>query len=131
MSNSAASSTSSAVTNGNTDALKTSVYSQFPSISSFSSPEEVLRLQNLITENAQLKLTLEKVNNSMRAFYNNSLQWHEKMNNMKQQLSNCHKEIQMLRDTNIDLLEKQLLSSFEVIDHQPPSDKSTDEVDNF
>ncbi|TMW41941.1 hypothetical protein DOY81_012978 [Sarcophaga bullata] len=39
----------------NADVLKTSVYSQFPSISMHSSAEEVVKLQNMVTENLQLK----------------------------------------------------------------------------
>lgn len=44
--------------------------------------------------------TLQKVNNTMKLFYNNSMQWKEKMNQMesqyKQQLNECQSQIEMV-----------------------------------
>uniref|UniRef100_A0A1L8EJ38 Putative polyubiquitin binding domain of nemo n=4 Tax=Haematobia irritans TaxID=7368 RepID=A0A1L8EJ38_HAEIR len=91
----------------NGDVLKTSVYSQFPSISMQASAGDVLKLQNLLTDYMQLKTTLEKVNNTMQLFYKNSLEWKEKMNTMeshyKQQLNDCQNQIEALRSENIKL----------------------------
>ncbi|XP_061396454.1 NF-kappa-B essential modulator [Musca vetustissima] len=91
----------------NADALKSSVYSQFPSISMQASAEDVMKLQTMCNEYMQLKSTLEKVNNTMSLFYKNSLEWKEKMNNMedhyKQQLNDCQNQIEALRAENLQL----------------------------
>uniref|UniRef100_A0A1I8Q7E0 Uncharacterized protein n=1 Tax=Stomoxys calcitrans TaxID=35570 RepID=A0A1I8Q7E0_STOCA len=91
----------------NADILKSSVYSQFPSISMQASAEDVVKLQTMFTEYVQLKTTLEKVNNTMKLFYTNSLEWKEKMNTMeshyKQQLNVCQNQIEALRTENLQL----------------------------
>ncbi|XP_005179872.1 NF-kappa-B essential modulator isoform X2 [Musca domestica] len=91
----------------NADALKSSVYSQFPSISMKASPEDVMKLQTMCNEYVQLKSTLEKVHNTMSLFYKNSLEWKEKMNIMenhyKEQLSDCQNQIEALRAENLQL----------------------------
>ncbi|XP_073847817.1 NF-kappa-B essential modulator kenny [Musca autumnalis] len=91
----------------NADALKSSVFSQFPSISMQASAEDVMKLQTMCNEYMQLKATLEKVNNTMSLFYKNSLEWKEKMNTMenhyKQQLNDCQNQIEALRVENMQL----------------------------
>ncbi|XP_065368370.1 NF-kappa-B essential modulator isoform X2 [Calliphora vicina] len=91
----------------NADVLKTSVYSQFPSISMEACAEDVVKLQNMVTEYSQLKTTIKKANNTMKQFYNNSLQWKEKMKTMeekyKNRLDGCQREIEVLRKQNQEL----------------------------
>ncbi|XP_037822939.1 NF-kappa-B essential modulator isoform X2 [Lucilia sericata] len=88
----------------NADVLKTSVYSQFPSISMEACAEDVVKLQNMVSEYSVLKNTIKKANITMKQFYNSSLQWKEKMRTMeeeyKQKLNKCHEEIDVLRKQN-------------------------------
>ncbi|XP_023307103.2 NF-kappa-B essential modulator isoform X1 [Lucilia cuprina] len=87
----------------NADVLKTSVYSQFPSISMEACAEDVVKLQNMVSEYTVLKNTIKKANMTMKQFYNSSLQWKEKMKTMEEEVDKCHKEIDMLRKHNQEL----------------------------
>ncbi|XP_055848740.1 uncharacterized protein LOC129913825 isoform X4 [Episyrphus balteatus] len=60
----------------NSDVLKASVYSQFPSICSMSAcPEDVVKLQNMMSEYMELKKTLLNTNITMKQLYDQTQKW--------------------------------------------------------
>ncbi|KAL9917964.1 NF-kappa-B essential modulator kenny isoform 1-T8 [Glossina fuscipes fuscipes] len=91
----------------NVDVLKTSVYSQFPSISMQASAEDIVKLQNLLTEHTQLQTTLTKFTNTLQQYHRSTLQFkEERQKNEKrysEQLQECQKQIQQLQDENTRL----------------------------
>uniref|UniRef100_A0A1A9V210 CCHC NOA-type domain-containing protein n=1 Tax=Glossina austeni TaxID=7395 RepID=A0A1A9V210_GLOAU len=88
----------------NVDVLKTSVYSQFPSISMQASAEDIVKLQNLLTEHTQLQSTLTKFTNTLQQYHRSTLQFkEERQKNEKrysEQLQECQKQIQQLQEEN-------------------------------
>uniref|UniRef100_A0A1A9ZAR8 CCHC NOA-type domain-containing protein n=1 Tax=Glossina pallidipes TaxID=7398 RepID=A0A1A9ZAR8_GLOPL len=91
----------------NVDVLKTSVYSQFPSISMQASAEDIVKLQNLLTEHTQLQSTLTKFTNTLQQYHRSTLQFKdERQKNEKrysEQLQECQKQIQQLQEENTRL----------------------------
>ncbi|KAH8236272.1 hypothetical protein KR038_010172 [Drosophila bunnanda] len=87
------------------DVLKSSIYSQFPSLCSMqASAEDVVKLQNMMTEHFNLKTTLDKVNNTMLNYYKVTQQWRqegaEREQQCKQQLLECQELVVSLRSEN-------------------------------
>ncbi|XP_068146664.1 NF-kappa-B essential modulator [Drosophila tropicalis] len=94
----------------NSSVLKTSVYSQFPSLTSMEAcAEDVVKLQNLITEHDALKKTLLKVNSTMENYYKISqerykeaaareLRYQEQAQSLNEQIAQLRKENQQLKD---------------------------------
>ncbi|KAM7341938.1 NF-kappa-B essential modulator kenny isoform 2-T4 [Cochliomyia hominivorax] len=97
------------------DILKTSVYSQFPSISMEASPEDILKLQNMVIEYNELKNTIKSSNNTMKKFYQKSLNWKQKLDANEEELDNLRKEIKMLRKQSQDM-EKNFKDQIEAIE---------------
>uniref|UniRef100_A0A1A9WJX5 CC2-LZ domain-containing protein n=1 Tax=Glossina brevipalpis TaxID=37001 RepID=A0A1A9WJX5_9MUSC len=91
----------------NVDVLKTSVYSQFPSISMQASAEDIVKLQNLLTEHTQLQTTLAKFTNTMQQYHRSTLQYKEERQKAEkrcnEQLKECQKQIQQLQNENAHL----------------------------
>ncbi|XP_020814920.1 NF-kappa-B essential modulator isoform X2 [Drosophila serrata] len=90
------------------DVLKSSVYSQFPSLCSMqASAEDVVKLQNMMTEYLTLKNTLDKVNNTMLNYHKLTQQWRqeaaEREQQCKQQLLECQQQVISLRAENQQL----------------------------
>ncbi|KAH8253141.1 hypothetical protein KR032_003683 [Drosophila birchii] len=90
------------------DVLKSSVYSQFPSLCSMqASAEDVVKLQNMMTEYLTLKTTLDKVNNTMLNYHKLTQQWRqeaaEREQQCKQQLLECQDQVISLRAENQQL----------------------------
>uniref|UniRef100_B4MP98 GK21648 n=1 Tax=Drosophila willistoni TaxID=7260 RepID=B4MP98_DROWI len=94
----------------NSSVLKTSVYSQFPTLTSLEScAEDVVKLQNLITEHDALKKTLLKVNATMEEYYKISqerykesaareLRYQEQAKSLNEQIEQLRQENQQLKD---------------------------------
>ncbi|XP_017022411.1 NF-kappa-B essential modulator isoform X2 [Drosophila kikkawai] len=90
------------------DVLKSSVYSQFPSLCSLqASAEDVVKLQNMMTEYLTLKTTLDKVNNTMLNYHKLTQQWRQEAadreQQCKQQLLECQEQVISLRAENQQL----------------------------
>ncbi|XP_037940929.1 NF-kappa-B essential modulator [Teleopsis dalmanni] len=95
----------------NADVLKTSVYSQFPSLCSMEAcAEDVVKLQNMMSEYVELKHTLSKVSLTMKQYYERTTIWKEQMQRTeteyKQLLEECHNQIAILRNENLELKEE-------------------------
>ncbi|XP_033155775.1 NF-kappa-B essential modulator isoform X2 [Drosophila mauritiana] len=87
------------------DVLKNSVYSQFPSLCSLQgSAEEVVKLQNLMTEYLALKSTLDKVNQTMLNYHKLTQKWRQEAadreHQYKEQVKECQAQIATLREEN-------------------------------
>ncbi|XP_023030545.1 NF-kappa-B essential modulator-like [Drosophila willistoni] len=94
----------------NSSALKTSVYSQFPRLTLIEAcAEDVVKLQNLISEHNALKETLLKVNGTMENYYKISqerykeasaraLRYQEQANSLNEQIVQLREENQQLKD---------------------------------
>ncbi|XP_017045205.1 NF-kappa-B essential modulator isoform X2 [Drosophila ficusphila] len=92
------------------DVLKNSVYSQFPSLCSLqASAEDVVKLQNMMTEYLALKNTLDKVNHTMLNYHKQTQQWRQEAadreQQYKQQLQACQEQVEQLREENQKLKE--------------------------
>lgn len=90
------------------DVLKNSVYSQFPSLCSLqASPEDVVKLQNLMSEYHGLKTTLGKVNRTMLNYHRQQWQWRQEATDREQQykdqLLECQKQMEKLSKENQQL----------------------------
>nr|NP_523856.2 kenny, isoform A [Drosophila melanogaster]AAF47273.2 kenny, isoform A [Drosophila melanogaster] len=90
------------------DVLKNSVYSQFPSLCSLQgSAEEVVKLQNMMTEYLALKSTLDKVNQTMLNYHNLTQQWRQEAadreHQYKEHVKECQAQIAILRVENQEL----------------------------
>lgn len=86
------------------EVIKESVYLQFPSLNeSLKGSDDVLKLQNLITSNIEMKETLRRTNDTMS-------EWMAKtkkcMDDYKDQIRRCQEEIQPLYSENQQLREK-------------------------
>ncbi|KAH8285695.1 hypothetical protein KR054_012526 [Drosophila jambulina] len=89
---------------------QSSVYSQFPSLCSMqASAEDVVKLQNMMTEYVTLKSTLDKVNNTMLNYHKLTQQWRQEAavreEQCKQQLLQCQEQVISLRNENQKLKE--------------------------
>lgn len=85
----------------NSDVLKASVYSQFPSICSMGAcPEDVLKLQNLMSEYMELKKTLLNTNITMKQLYDQTQKWKADVKAME---DDRRAEIAKLRNENLEL----------------------------
>ncbi|EDV57073.2 NF-kappa-B essential modulator isoform X2 [Drosophila erecta] len=92
------------------DVLKNSVYSQFPSLCSLqASAEDVVKLQNMMTEYLALKRTLDKVNQTMLNYHKMIQQWRQNAADQeqqyKEQLKQCQAQVELLRQENQKLKE--------------------------
>ncbi|XP_017070483.1 NF-kappa-B essential modulator isoform X2 [Drosophila eugracilis] len=92
------------------DVLKNSVYSQFPSLCSLqASAEDVVKLQHMMTEYVSLKKTLDKVNITMRDYHKLTQQWRQeaadKEQQYREQLRECQVLVEKLREENQKLKE--------------------------
>ncbi|XP_017125128.1 NF-kappa-B essential modulator isoform X1 [Drosophila elegans] len=92
------------------DVLKNSVYSQFPSLCSLqASAEDVVKLQNMMTEYVTLKNTLDKVNHTMLNYHKLTQQWRQEAadreQDYKRQLQECQEQFEQLREENQKLKE--------------------------
>ncbi|EDV37214.2 uncharacterized protein Dana_GF11542, isoform A [Drosophila ananassae] len=90
------------------DVLKNSVYSQFPSLCSLqASAEDVVKLQNLMSEYHALKTTLDKVNRTMLNYHRLTQQWRQEATDREQQykdqLLECQKQMEKLSKENQQL----------------------------
>nr|ACJ13224.1 FI08812p [Drosophila melanogaster] len=90
------------------DVLKNSVYSQFPSLCSLQgSAEEVVKMQNMMTEYLALKSTLDKVNQTMLNYHNLTQQWRQEAadreHQYKEHVKECQAQIAILRVENQEL----------------------------
>ncbi|XP_055848721.1 NF-kappa-B essential modulator-like isoform X2 [Episyrphus balteatus] len=85
----------------NSDVLKASVYSQFPSICSMSAcPEDVVKLQNMMSEYMELKKTLLNTNITMKQLYDQTQKWKADVKAME---DDRRAEIAKLRNENLEL----------------------------
>ncbi|XP_030388459.1 NF-kappa-B essential modulator [Scaptodrosophila lebanonensis] len=87
------------------DVLKNSVYSQFPSLCSMEAcAEDVVKLQNMMTEYVALKQTLDKVHHTMQDYYKITQQWRQdaasREQQYKEQLELCQAQIDKLKKEN-------------------------------
>ncbi|XP_016974351.1 NF-kappa-B essential modulator isoform X2 [Drosophila rhopaloa] len=92
------------------DVLKNSVYSQFPSLCSLqASAEDVVKLQNMMTEYVNLKNTLDKVNHTMLNYHKLTQQWRQESADREQEhkklLQECQEQVEKLREENQKLKE--------------------------
>lgn len=85
----------------NSDVLKSSVYSQFPSICSMGAcPEDISKLQNLLMEYVELKKTLLNTNITMKQLYDQTQKWKADVKAME---TDRRVEIAKLRNENLEL----------------------------
>ncbi|XP_043643909.1 NF-kappa-B essential modulator isoform X1 [Drosophila teissieri] len=115
------------------DVLKNSVYSQFPSLCSLqASAEDVVKLQNMMTEYLALKSTLDKVNQTMLNYHKLTQQWRQEAadreQQYKEQLKECQVQVETLREENQKLKEdlETKIEQIEVV--QSISQKEQDEL---
>ncbi|KAH8233121.1 hypothetical protein KR026_004537 [Drosophila bipectinata] len=88
-----------------------SVYSQFPSLCSLqASAEDVVKLQNLLSEYHALKSTVDKLNCTMLNYHKLTQQWRqeaaEREQHYKDQLLECQKQVEKLSQENQQLREE-------------------------
>lgn len=83
------------------DVLKASVYSQFPSICSMGAcPEDVNRIQTMLSEYMELKKTLLNTNITMKQLYDQTQKWKADVKAMEDER---RAEIAKLRNENLEL----------------------------
>lgn len=83
------------------DVLKASVYSQFPSVCSMGAcPEDVLKIQNMLSEYMELKKTLLNTNITMKQLYDQTQKWKADVKAMEDER---RAEIAKLRNENLEL----------------------------
>ncbi|XP_055918002.1 NF-kappa-B essential modulator isoform X2 [Eupeodes corollae] len=85
----------------NSDILKASVYSQFPSICSMGAcTEDVMKLQSMMSEYMELKKTLLNTNITMKQLYDQTQKWKADVKAMEDERK---VEIAKLRNENLEL----------------------------
>ncbi|KAH8346415.1 hypothetical protein KR084_012596 [Drosophila pseudotakahashii] len=115
------------------EVLKNSVYSQFPSLCSLqASAEDVVKLQNMMTEYITLKNTLDKVNHTMLEYHKLTQQWRQEAadreQQYKEQLQGCQAQIEQLREENQKLKEDLETKMVQIEVVQDFSQKEQDEL---
>ncbi|XP_017010460.2 NF-kappa-B essential modulator isoform X2 [Drosophila takahashii] len=115
------------------EVLKNSVYSQFPSLCSLqASAEDVVKLQNMMTEYITLKNTLDKVNHTMLEYHKLTQQWRQEAadreQQYKEQLQACQGQIEQLREENQKLKEDLETKMVQIEVVQDFSQKEQDEL---